>query len=149
MNTFKITGNEDNSDKESVRLTSMQETLMGGAENEYEKDSRENIIKGSVKECSPETVKNHPGQWKKKPVHGGCRAAAAGLAGALLTVNTVGAVSAWQRPGTADLSLSVGQSRVRAGSSWWGKDKTDQEEEGEGRDTEALNRSGSGRFPCG
>lgn len=122
-------------------MTSMQETLMGGAENEYEKDSRENIIKGSVKKCRPETVMDHPGQRKKKPVYGGCRAAAAGLAGALLTVNTVGAVSAWQRPGTADLSPSVGQSRVRAGSSWWGKDKTDQEEEGEGRDTEALNRS--------
>ena len=80
----------------------MKETLMGGAENEYEKDSRENIIKGSVKKCRPETVMDHPGQWKKKPVYGGCRAAAAGLAGALLTVNTVGAVSAWQRPGTAD-----------------------------------------------
>lgn len=145
MNTYKITANtakEDSSDKETVRLLPMAETRMGSAETEYEKQSREMPIRCSeTKKCRAAVLMNPDGLPKRKSVCRGYGIAAAGLAGALLVVNTAGTVSASQGPRTEEPFLSGRQDQVRIDKSWWGKDsKSDTDQEGTDLDIEALNK---------
>ena len=145
MNTYKITANtekEDSSDKETVRLLPMAETHMGGAETEYGKQSREMIISSSeTKKCRAAVLMNPDRLRKRKSVSLGYGIAAAGLAGALLVVNTAGTVSASQRSRAEEPFLSGRQDQAGIDKSWWGKDsKSDTDQESTDRDIEALNR---------
>ncbi len=127
MRNYHFTGKEDPSEKETVRVPSMDQGCMGGAETEYL------------------TSDHQPSASGRRPHgSGGCRIAAAGLAGAILAANAVVPVCAADRAGTAGLKSSEEGISVLSGEKiWWGSKDKDSEEDKDKASDPFLNESAS------
>ena len=125
MRNYHFTGKEDPSEKETVRVPSMDQEFMGGAETEY-------------------MTTNHELSGRRLHGSGGCRIAAAGLAGAILAANAVVPVRAAGKAETADLRPSQEEISVLSGENrWWGSKDKDSEDDGDKAADPFLNESAS------
>lgn len=125
MQNYHFTDKEDPSEKETVRVPSMDQECMGGTETEY-------------------LTFYHMTSGRRPHGSGGCRIAAAGLAGAILAANAVVPVCAAQKAGTADFKPSEEKISVLSGEkTWWGSKDKDAEDDGDKAADPFLNEPAS------
>lgn len=106
-------------------MPSMDQEFMGGAETEY-------------------MTTDHELSGRRLHGSGGCRIAAAGLAGAILAANAVVPVRAAGKAETADLRPSQEEISVLSGENiWWGSKDKDSEDDGDKAPDPFLNESAS------
>ena len=106
-------------------MPSMDQECMGGTETEY-------------------LTFDHMTSGRRPHGSGGCRIAAAGLAGAILAANAVVPVCAAQKAGTADLKPSEEKISVLSGEkTWWGSKDKDAEDDGDKAADPFLNEPAS------
>ncbi len=157
--TYKIKEIEDSSEQEPVRVPSMGKSSVGGTKTAYlRQNTRTAYTRKSAETMrqdpeilnpSPERIKQSPEFTEENPQtrkkRCGYRLAAAGLAGALLAVNTAGAVSASQRQNQrqdAGASFIADRQNPLLSDSgfWWGNDEDTEEDSGE-QSSDLLNDS--------
>ena len=109
MLNYQMHKNEDVTEKETIRIPSVDHVCMDGIKTEY--------------------TKGGPGkrQLKGKTI---CRIAAAGLTGVILTLHTGGTAYACPGPDCAPRQTAVyTQSPISTQAVWWGSDDKDQEKD--------------------